>query len=334
MKFLIILFLLSFTLGCNPAQEISPPYVILQRDGVQLVIAGTYHYTTQENYQLYEKALNSRHPIIEHLRFSDVFFSETGVLTLTREQQQSIQSILEPSDGRPSVQTIIDTWEPQRRERFIENLKSFPQFNHVGRQQTFLGMRPFASGEFFNAVIIPLAIGLPRDYSVDLLYMELAKKANLEHLGLESVLQNISLRDTLDQESVLESLELFLSLRPHANELTQAQNQIIQQMHRSFSTGVLDFSTIQYYEALGADAAYIQASHSYNSLGSDVLYRQREEIWVQTIEDHIQGHPDHRKLFLAVGYGHLGHADARFLPLLEQAGWVVAQVGFRVGAAD
>lgn len=334
MKFLSILFLLSFTLGCNPAEELSPPYVILQRDGVQLFIAGTYHYTTQEYYQLYEKALKSRHLIAEELRTSDVFFSETGALTLTREQQQSIQSILEPTDDKPSVQTIIDTWEPQRRERFLENLKSFPQLNHVGRQQTFLGMQPFASGDYLRAVIIPLAIGLPRDYSVDFLYMELAKKANLEHLGLESVLQNISLLDTMDQESVLESLELFLSLRPHANELTQAQNQIIQQMHKSFSTGVMDFSTIQYYEALGADAAYIQTSQSYNSLGSDVLVRQREEIWVQTIEDHIQSHPDRSKLFLAVGYGHLGHSDARFLPLLEQAGWVVAQVGFRVGTVE
>jgi hypothetical protein len=322
----ITICLLIASVSCSSKQAISPPYISLEKDGFIIHIAGTYHFTSEKKY---EEILSAENPIVPLIESSDLFFSEYGPVVLTEDENTYIQSIILPRDDSiNTVQELIDNWDTERRDSFLADLKNFPMLDHQRRRQYLLESKPFHAYSFIENDILKVASGISPDFSIDNYYIDIAEGNGIPHHGLQSYIQSIEMYDTIDQSKIMEAIEYLISLQPTPEAIRATYQNLIEEQDTSYRTGILKWDYKRAYVDLGANPHEIDDASIYIEIMSDAMFRQRELIWVNTIEDVLIEKDAPIIIFAAVGYAHLSHPDSVFVDRLLDNGWTVIEKHF------
>jgi hypothetical protein len=318
--------ILLVSVSCSTNFSISPPYISLEKDGFIIHIAGTYHFTSEKNY---EEILSTENPIVPLIESSDLFFSEYGPVVLTEDENTYIQSIILPrDDDKNTVQELIDNWDVERRDRFLSDLETFPMLNQQGRRQFLLDSAPFFAHTFLENDILVVVSGISTDFSIDSYYRDIAERNGIPHYGLQSFTQSIEINNAMNQSEIMEAIEYLINLQPTPEAIRATYQNQIEEQDTSYRTGMLNWDDKRAYIDLGANPEEIDGVPIYGEIMSDAIFRQRELIWVNTIEDVLIEKDAPIIMFAAVGYAHLGHPDSVFIDRLLDNGWTVMEKHF------
>ncbi|MFW5685418.1 MAG: hypothetical protein ACOC0O_02085 [Spirochaetota bacterium] len=152
--------------------------------------------------------------IREAIAGSDVVFLE--VFRVSDEDREETWDERRGATGEAggSVGDRITGWDAERHDSFLATMAAFPQLDHLGRQDTFLRLVPYAARFYLEEIVVRVA-RLERRAAVESWVIGRAFEDQIPVRGLEELSERERFFAELDQERILlEIEELFAGRRP------------------------------------------------------------------------------------------------------------------------
>lgn len=194
--------------------------------------------------------------------------------------------------------SFFDYFSPEQTDTILRWAKVKFRMEEATFRSSFSNMKPFA--------VTQLAIQLHfigKTESYELSFEELAKSANIEIIGLETIAEQMSLFDNLTQEQQAEMV--MESIRTGDKSI-----ELVKKMQTVYQSQEID----QLYSLILDEGGVIQEEQV------DFL-DNRNKKWIPQIEQIVS----EKNAFIAVGAGHLGGLNG-VIRLLEKEGYTLTPI--------
>ena len=194
--------------------------------------------------------------------------------------------------------SFFDYFSPEQTDTILRWAKVKFRMEEATFRSSFSNMKPFA--------VTQLAIQLHfigKTESYELSFEELAKSANIEIIGLETIAEQMSLFDNLTQEQQAEMV--MESIRTGDKSI-----ELVKKMQTVYQSQEID----QLYSLILDEGGVIQEEQA------DFL-DNRNKKWIPQIEQIVS----EKNAFIAVGAGHLGGPNG-VIRLLEKEGYTLTPI--------
>ncbi len=194
--------------------------------------------------------------------------------------------------------SFFDYFSPEQTDTILRWAKVKFRMEEATFRSSFSNMKPFA--------VTQLAIQLHfigKTESYELSFEELAKSANIEIIGLETIAEQMSLFDNLTQEQQAEMV--MESIRTGDKSI-----ELVKKMQTVYQSQEID----QLYSLILDEGGVIQEEQA------DFL-DNRNNKWIPQIEQIVS----EKNAFIAVGAGHLGGPNG-VIRLLEKEGYTLTPI--------
>jgi uncharacterized protein YbaP (TraB family) len=321
---LLTLGALTLLLSACAVEPPGPVSLVLTRDTATIHLLGTIHKVPPDELESVEALTGV---FGETIATSDAVFKENPQTPTVEDRDEYLAKSYGDTegDGRLSVGRMIDRWSEERRAAFLQNLSAFPLMNHVGRQEIFLSLRPWAADRYLDGMLDAHA-RIDAHEAIEDWVINQARAAGVPIHGLHTSAEKAAIFDSLDQQILLEGIESRLSSLPDSETLAAAWIERLDLTYASWAEGSFGALTENPVEALyrtEGDCELDETCLEYE----EALYRRREELWIRTLERYFQedGH-ESATVFVAVGASHINREAGSFVQLLQDAGWEVTSV--------
>lgn len=299
MKYILILFLAITQISCSqPKPEpTDTPDIEVMEDSNSLLwmitsddmedtsfLFGTMH-MIQKEYFIFPETLG------DFASSSDVMIMELAGMPDPYEMMKHIML--------PKGESMFDYFDEEQEDSLVAWVTENTSYSEDGLRSTFGRMKPFA---LVQLTALSQFEGDIESYEED--FVKIAKKHEIEIIGLETAAQQMKIFDDLTDEEMTEMV--MSSIRDDADEAAEQ----LENMQATYQAQLLD----SLYSIIHSEGGMLAEKES-------AFLTDRNKNWIPKITKIIKD----KSAFIAVGAGHLAGEEG-VIKLLEKKGYTLTPI--------